>query len=78
VRLVPPELVRVSDRVFLLPTRRLPKTRLGGLTVRAPGVCEVPESGTFTVAVKLLFTKAKVPLAALADSGVKVTLKLWL
>ena len=74
VTLVPPELVRLSDRVCLLPTRTLPKLRLGGFALSAPTVCPVPERATLTVGTALVFAIARFPLTAPADCGVKITL----
>ena len=43
----PPELVRVSDRLELLPTCTLPKARLAGLDESAPGVAPFPDNAMF-------------------------------
>src|SRR5260370_23785154 len=45
MRLDPPELVSVSDKVVLLPACTLPNARLVGVAASAPCVTPVPESG---------------------------------
>ena len=45
VRLDPPVLVSVSDKLELLPTGTLPNAKLVGFAVSAPCVTPVPESG---------------------------------
>src|SRR5271157_517796 len=52
VRLDPPELVSVSDKVVLLPTWMFPKARLVGLAVSVPCVTPVPDSGRFMVGLE--------------------------
>src|SRR5262245_57257593 len=49
VTFCPPVLVRVSDRVALLPTVTLPNERLVGFADRLPAVTPVPVSGIFNV-----------------------------
>jgi hypothetical protein len=78
VTLEPPELVNVSDRVWLLPTCTLPKLRLVAVAVSAPGVVPVPVSGTFNVGFDALLVTARLPLADPPAVGVNVTLKLTL
>ena len=78
VTLEPPELVKVSDRVWLLPTCTLPKLRLVAVAVSDPGVTPVPDSGTFNVGFDALLLMERLPLADPPVVGVKVTLKLTL
>ena len=78
VTMLPPELVRVSERLWLLPTRTLPKLRLAGLGVTAPAVGEPPERVTLTVGAEPVFAMAKFPLTLPAVCGVKMTVKPWL
>ena len=74
----PPELVRVSDKVVLLPTCTLPKLRLDGFAVTAPAVTPVPDSETLSVGLDPLLMIARFPLAAPADCGANVTLNVAL
>jgi hypothetical protein len=53
VTLAPPELVRVSDSVWLLPTCTLPKLRLEAVAVSDPCVTPEPESGTVMTEIGL-------------------------
>jgi hypothetical protein len=78
VTLDPPELVRVSDKVWLLPTCTLPKLRLVAVAVSDPGAAPVPESGTFTVGFDALLVMERFPLADPPAVGVNVTLKVAL
>ncbi len=72
--LVPPVLVMVSERVRLFPTVTLPKFRLLGLPLSAPGMTPVPDKGTATVdEVEATVT---LPLAEPEPVGLKATLKL--
>ena len=73
VTLLPPELVKVSVRLELLPTCTLPKARLEGFGLSAPCATPVPvrgmvsgEPGAFDVIVRLAF-------AAPAADGVNLT-----
>ena len=79
VTLEPPELVRVSESVWLLPTCTLPKLRLAAVAVSDPGVTPVPESGTANVGFEALLVMDRLPLADPPVVGVKVTLNvaLW-
>src|SRR5450755_2860291 len=71
VRLVPPVLVSVSDRLELLPTVTLPNARLVGLGVSVPCVTPVPESGMLKLeAVDVMLT---FPLTAPPVVGANVT-----
>jgi hypothetical protein len=78
VTLAPPEFVRVSARVWLLPTRTLPNPRLAGLAVSRPGVTPVPDSGTFSAGLDAFEVMARLPVTPPAEVGVKVALKLTL
>src|SRR5512132_1722219 len=49
VRLEPPEFVRVSEAVRLLPIETLPKPMLDGDAANEPALTPVPESGTVIV-----------------------------
>src|SRR4051794_3816184 len=74
VTLLPPELVKVSVSVFVLPTRTFPKLRLTGLGVICPCETPVPDSAIFKGEPGASETIASVPFAAPAAAGVKVTL----
>ena len=77
VRLDPPELVSVSDKLALLPTCTLPNARLVGLAFSVPCVTPVPESGMLKLeAVEVILT---LPLAEQLVVGEKSTVKevLW-
>jgi hypothetical protein len=78
VTLEPPELVRVSDNVWLLPTCTLPKLRLVAVAVSDPAVTPVPDSGTLNVGFAPSLTIARLPLAGPTVVAVKVTLKVVL
>ena len=78
VTLDPPELVKVSDRVWLLPTCTLPKLRLVAVAVSDPGVTPVPESGTVKVGFDALLVTERLPPADPPAVGVNVTLKVAL
>jgi hypothetical protein len=78
VTLEPPELVKVSDSVWLLPTCTLPKLRLVAVAVSDPGVTPEPESGTVKVGFDALLVIERLPLADPPVVGVKVTLKVAL
>src|SRR5712692_5188536 len=79
VRLDPPELVSVSDKVVLLPACTLPNARLVGVAASAPCVTPVPESAM----LKLGFAPSEViltlPEAAPLVVGEKSTVNevLW-
>ena len=78
VTLEPPELVKVSDSVWLLPTCTLPKLRLEAVAVSDPGVTPEPESGTVKVGFDALLVMERLLLADPPDDGVNVTLKVAL
>jgi hypothetical protein len=71
-----PEFVSVSDRLRLLPICTLPKARLVGFAVRAPGTTPTPTKGklrlAFVASLMNVMPPVDVPLAA----GVKATEKL--
>jgi hypothetical protein len=74
----PPELVRVSESVWLLPTCTLPKLRLVAVGVSDPGVTPIPESGMPRFGFDALLVMERLPLASPPAVGVKVTLKVAL
>jgi hypothetical protein len=69
----PPVLVRVSDKLVLLPTWTLPNARLVGLAVRVPGVTPVPESGMLKLGFEPVDVMLTLPLAAPLVVGEKST-----
>jgi hypothetical protein len=79
VRLVPPVLVRVSDRFVLVPTCTLPNARLAGLATRSPAVTPVPESGIVKLESDPVDVMLTLPLAAPLALGLKVIVNevLW-
>jgi hypothetical protein len=79
VRLVPPVLVRVSDKLELLPTCTLPNARLVGFAVSAPCVRPVPERGMLKLESEPVEVTLTLPLAAPLAVGEKSTVKdvLW-
>ena len=54
VRLEPPELVRVSARLWVLPTCTLPNPKLDGVGSNCPAVTPEPETGTVIAALVVL------------------------
>jgi len=78
VRAEPPEFVRVSARVALLPVLTLPKLRLAGLALSWPGVTPVPDNGTFKTELAALDVIARLPLTPPLEVGENLTLKLAL
>lgn len=74
----PPVFVSFSERLELLPAVTLPKLRLAGLAASWPGVTPVPARGTLREVLDAFDAMARLPLAALPEVGVKVTLKLTL
>jgi hypothetical protein len=73
VRLEPPELVRVSDKLLLLPVRTLPNARLEGLAASVPGATPVPESAMLKLGLEPLEVMLTLPLTAPLVVGAKVT-----
>src|SRR6476661_6963551 len=49
VRLEPPELIRVTDRIWLVPILTLPRASVLGETLSCPLLIPFPETGTLTV-----------------------------
>jgi hypothetical protein len=78
VTMDPPELVKVSDNVWLLPTCTLPKLRLAAVAVSAPGATPVPDSEMARFGFDALLVMERLPLADPAVVGVNVTLKVAL
>ena len=79
VRLEPPELVKVSERVLGVDACTLPKFRLEGAEVSDPAVATLAASGTMSVPLDASLANESAALAAPPDCGLKVTLKaaLW-
>jgi len=75
VTLEPPELVRVSDNVWLLPTCTLPKLRLVAVAVSDPGVTPVPDSGRPNVGFDALLVIVTAPVALPVALGAKFAVK---
>ena len=76
VRLEPPVLVSVSDRLEVLPTVTLPNARLLGFGVSVPCVTPVPDKGMFKlVALDVMLT---FPLTAPPAVGANVTVNVVL
>ena len=73
--LVPPVLVSVSDKVWLLPTCTLPKLSGEVAAVSNPGVTPVPESGTERVGLEALLAIVRFPVTDPPPDGVNTTLK---
>jgi hypothetical protein len=63
----PPVLVRVSDKLVLLPTWALLNARVVEFAVSAPGVTPVPDRGRFMAGLEALEVKTKLPLELPAD-----------
>src|SRR5271169_428985 len=61
VRLDPPVLVSVSDKLVLLPTGTLPNAKLVGFAVSAPCVTPVPESGMLSLESELFDVMLMLP-----------------
>jgi hypothetical protein len=78
VTLDPPELVMVSDNVFLVATGTLPKLRLVGFDPSAPAARPVPDSGIVSVGFDAVEVIVTFPLVAPVDAGVNDTLKVAL
>jgi hypothetical protein len=62
----------------LLPAMTLPKLRLAGFEVRAPGLTPVPLTGTVRFAAEAFEEMVSVPDALPEVAGLKLTLKLVL
>lgn len=74
----PPVFVSFSERLELPPVVTFPKLRLVGVAASWPGVTPVPARGTLRAELDAFDVMARLPLTALPDAGVKVTLKLTL
>jgi hypothetical protein len=75
VTLEPPVLVIVPERVGLLPTVTLPKSRLVGFDARVPTETPVPDNGIVSVGFDALDVIVTAPLTLPADAGANVTVK---
>jgi hypothetical protein len=73
VKLDPPELVSVSDKLELLPSCTFPNPRLVGFAVSVPGVTPVPESGILKLGFEPFEVMFMLPLAAPLAVGEKTT-----
>ena len=78
VTLVPPVLVNVSDRVLVLFTGTLEKSKLESLVLKAPAPATFAVSGMARLALDASLTMASLPVAEPVDCGVKVTLNVLL
>lgn len=76
---LPPELVIVSDTVFVPPTCTLPNVMLDGLPVKDPALTPVPESVTFALVPVVEDDTEMLPDTAPEFVGLKVMVKgrLW-
>jgi len=74
VMLDPPELVRVSARLWLLPTCTFPKLRLGALAVNAATATAVPDSGIVNVELEASLMMERLKSSVPADCGANTTL----
>ncbi len=79
VRLVPPELVNVSDKLELLPTCTLPNARLIGLAVSVPCATPAPERGMVKSELLPLEVMVTFPLVEPLALGANTTVNevLW-
>jgi hypothetical protein len=75
VRLDPPVLVSVSDKLELLPTCTLPNAKLVGFAVKLPGVTPVPDNAMSTEDDDPLTVSDSLPLLVPATVGAKLMLK---
>jgi|HubBroStandDraft_4_1064222.scaffolds.fasta_scaffold158437_1 hypothetical protein len=73
-----PVALSVAGRFSLVPTTRLPKAKLAGVTVNCPAAVPVPDSARFKVGFDAFEETARFPLALPADGGVKMTPKVIL
>jgi len=78
VTLVPPLLVRASDRELLVPTVTLEKLRLLGFGTKVPGATPVPDSAMLRVGFDPSERIVTVPLALPLDCGAKDTVNVVL
>ena len=68
----------VSGKELLLPVWMLPKLRLAGVALIAPGVAPVPDNPILSVGLEALLPIAKLPFTAPPLVGAKVTLNVVL
>lgn len=73
VRLAPPELVRVSDKLELLPSSTLPNARLAGFAASVPWLTPVPERGTVKLESEPVEVMLTLPLTAPVAVGANRT-----
>lgn len=78
VMLDPPVLVRVSDRVCLVPTGTVPKLRLAGFAPRTPAKTPVPVNPIFSTGLVASDAMESVPLAPPIVVGANEMLKVVL
>ena len=78
VRLEPPELVKVSVRVFDAPTATLPKLKLVGLGVIWPCVTPTPDNGILRIGLFASEVIARFPVLLPEDVGEKIALNVVL
>jgi hypothetical protein len=78
VELVPPTLVKVSDRVCVVDTGTLPKLSVVGFDTKVPGEVPVPVSAIVNVGFDASELTVTLPLLAPLDSGVNETLNVAL
>jgi hypothetical protein len=79
VRLIPPELVKVSDKFKFFPICTLPNARLAGFAARVPCVTPVPERGIVKLESEPVETMVAVPLMVPLAVGENTTVNevLW-
>lgn len=70
----PPELVNVSEIVWLLPTTRVPKLTVDGLAVSAPSATALPPSGIVRVGLEPSDEMVRLPLGLPTAAGLNFTL----
>ena len=71
--------LRLPEAVPLVPPTTLPRAKVDGLAVNWPAAAvPVPDTGMVNVGLEAFEVIVRLPLALLADCGVKLTLKLAL
>jgi hypothetical protein len=73
-----PVFVMVSESDPVLPTFTLPKLRLVGFALKAPGATPVPDSGMVSVGLVAVEVTVRLPLIAPPAVGAKLTVKVAL
>src|ERR1700758_1754186 len=68
----------VFARHYLFPIFTLPKARLVGFELRAPGIIPVPDTGMVSVGLVAVEVTVTAPLALPADAGANLTVKVAL